>query len=117
MKRKEFSTKFIEFMYEVIHQGYVPILDWGFRNTLVQKSLFKEGVTKCDGIVKISAHQKGVAEDVYFMLGGEIVFDWDNPKGKHYTEINNVYDKLHKIWESKYGGQKMISWDKGHFEL
>jgi len=30
--------------------------------------------------------------------------------------IRDRYVKWHKIWEEKYGGKPMITWDCGHWE-
>jgi hypothetical protein len=66
--------------------------------------MFKRGSSKCDGYVKKSQHQRGLAIDLYIIEDSRIVEDKEG------------YKKLHEYW-SAIGGEPMISWDMGHFEM
>ncbi len=103
MTRIEFTFKITSLIQEMILQDESPIADFLKRSLEEQNRLFREGLSKCDGISKVSQHQVGKALDIYFLNDGDI----GNPiKG---------YEFWHKRWE-EMGGQPMIEWDKGHFE-
>ena len=103
MNRIEFTKKLAALLSQMVFAGEMPILDYVKRSAEEQKRLFALGLSKCDGVKKISKHQIGLAADIYFQDGKELV---DPVCGLEYW---------HKIW-SEMGGVKMIEWDKGHFE-
>lgn len=61
----------------------------GLRNLKTQQEYFKNGSSKCDGIIKKSKHQEGKAIDI-------MCYD-ENGKGtwehKYYIEVANVFKK------------------------
>lgn len=83
--------------------GEHPIIDYCKRSDEEQRNLYEEGKSKCDGFRIISRHQVGKAMDIYFIEEDKL------------TEPKMGFDHWHKRWE-KFGGAKMIEWDKGHFE-
>lgn len=112
MNRREFTEKNARFNVLLIEQyGEHPVDDYLLRSDVEQNRLFKLGLSKCDGIKIKSDHQRGTAVDKYLTIvskDGKIVtilFKWPEAKA-------NLY---HSIWQKKFGGKPMISWDPGHF--
>ena len=134
MNRREFTLKISQLILEMCAKGEQPIFDYLLRSTEEQQRLFGIGrtmigsgvwvdgnsariVTKCDGVTRISAHQKGIAADIYLTeldAAGEfkrILFDWPEDKAVLW----------HKRWE-EMGGKPVLTdstgkpWDLGHFE-
>lgn len=103
--RREFTSKISQFLVEMILAGETPVIDWVLRDTETQHRFFKAGKSKCDGYIKKSRHQNAMAMDIYF-IREDGSFNWNIEK----------YEFWHKIWQEKYGGSPMISWDGGHFE-
>ncbi len=105
MNRVEFTRKIVQLLYEMIQANEKPIIDYVLRSTEEQKRLYNEGKSKCDGVIKKSNHQLGVAMDIYFVdENNKLDFSKDR------------YKKWHKIWEEKYDGKPIIEWDLPHFE-
>jgi len=87
-------------------EGENPILDFAKRSDAEQKRLFDAGLSKCDGVIKESRHQRGMAVDIYFDTDMEHPGLEEPAKGWLYW---------HERWE-RMGGSPMIVWDRGHFE-
>jgi hypothetical protein len=104
MNRIEFTYNICQLIIEMFKEDESPIIDYVKRSNEEQMHLFQEGKSKCDGIKNVSKHQLGKAADIYFIEDGKLI---DPKKGWEYW---------HKRWVEAYGGQEMISWDKGHFE-
>lgn len=121
--RAEFNKKLNEFMLEMYAAGDQPVEHEVFRTSEQQQIYWKIGrefvdgkwvekgavVTKLDGIIKRSAHQLGLAVDIYFVINGEIKYS-----GK---ELEQLLTKWHEVWQNKYGGRPMLDWDKPHFQF
>ena len=104
MNRKEFTKALAELLLLMVLRGEEPLLDYVKRSDEYQNILFEKGLSKCDGVNKISRHQRGCAADIYFAdTDGNLVA----PK--------RGWGYWHDIWCS-LGGKKILSWDKGHFE-
>lgn len=89
----------------MIDHGERPIIDFVKRSTQEQERLFRLGLSKCDGVTKISQHQVGKAMDIYFLSeSGE---DLVNPTFGVWF--------WHTRWE-ELGGNPMLEWDQNHFE-
>jgi hypothetical protein len=87
--------------------SYKAAIDFGKRTPEEQKRLFDLGLSKCDGVNKISGHQIGRAFDILlFTEGGVYVPEW--PK----FMIERYHDRY---WETM-GGKNDIEWDENHFE-
>ena len=96
----------------MIADGNQPIIDYCLRSQEEQEMLFKQGVTKDDGITHVSAHQKALAADIYFVVpefDGTVFIDFDCS----YTE--ELQRKYHDLWVS-WGGRPIIEWDKDHYQ-
>jgi len=108
IKNRRFFTKQItKLVQEMIDNGETPIYDYTLRSAAEQKRLYDAGLSKCDGIIKISQHQKGKAADIYLVdKNGVAEFEW--------TYVKAV--KWHSRWE-ELGGDKIILWDLGHFQI
>jgi hypothetical protein len=65
-KRVDFTLALSQLIMEMKEAGEHPLFDWGKRSAHDQKVLFDEGKSKCDGVKKVSAHQKSLAMDIYF---------------------------------------------------
>ena len=107
MNRAQFSAMLLKLGQFMLDHGDHPIFDYLKRSKEEQKRLFEAGLSKCDGEVKQSLHQKGRAVDIYLAT----------PDGAHLLEwTEGGKDKLyHDYWVS-LGGEPMLSWDVGHFE-
>ncbi len=90
----------------MVVNGERPIVDFVKRSAECQNSLYKKGKTKLDGYVKKSAHQRGMAADIYLV----------NKKGNALTWDRELFKYYHEFWEL-IGGKPMIEWDIGHFEM
>ncbi len=103
MTRLEFTINIVALLKQMIDLGEHPIIDYVKRSDEEQGRLFNAGLSKCDGLEKVSKHQTGRAMDIYFIEDGKLV----DPK--------DGWDHWHSVWEG-WGGAKMIEWDRGHFE-
>ena len=101
--RIEFTQALSILLINMIFYGEHPIVDYVKRHDATQKMLFDQGKSKCDGVKKVSRHQRGMAADIYFVEDSRLVSPY---KGFEYW---------HKRWE-EMGGKPAISWDQGHFE-
>jgi len=107
MNRREFTKNIATLILQMITDGNEPVIDYLLRSTEEQQRLFAKGVTKCDGIKKISQHQKALAADIYFVVDGKVDFS--------YFKTAELAIKYHDLWVTM-GGRTMISWDKPHYE-
>lgn len=94
MTRYEFSRKVVRLLGEMTQAGENYMIDFVKRSDEEQKRLFEADLSKCDGIKKISLHQRGKAMDI---LGLKDVKRWHN----RWVEMD---------------GKPMIEWDQNHFE-
>ena len=106
MNRVNFTDKITTLLRLMINAGERPIIDFVKRTDEEQKRLFDKGSSKCDGKIKISPHQRGKAMDIYFV---DIETNELIPPFKG-------FEYWHDIW-CELGGNEMIEWDKGHFEV
>jgi hypothetical protein len=96
----------------MVFDGNSPVIDYALRSSEEQQRLFKQGLSKCDGVTKLSNHQRGLAADIYFVVtkpDGTIFTDYD------FKETFDLAMKYHDIWV-EMGGNKVISWDLPHFD-
>jgi hypothetical protein len=89
------------------------IRDWWRSNEEQHRlSLLVPKVTSCDGYIRISRHQKGLATDfLLFTDAFEYLAEWPEALTK----------ELHDYWETECvvdgkGGRPLIPSDQGHFE-
>ena len=94
MNRFEFTKKITRLLSEMVQASESPMIDFVKRSDEEQKRLFDEGLSKCDGVKKISLHQSGKAMDI---LGLKNIKRW------------------HDRW-MELDGKPMIVWDQNHFE-
>jgi hypothetical protein len=104
MKRVDFTNAVGELIRFAKERNIPVIIDWALRDKWAQARMFRNGLSKCDGEIKISKHQMGLAVDIYVMT----------PAGR-ISEDLVAYSMLHDKWDELGGGQR-IRWDKGHFE-
>jgi len=107
MNRHEFSMLICDLLEEMDKRGYQPFIDYCKRSDEEQKRIFlmPGNKTKCDGIIRISQHQRGKAADIMFMDYKELTD----------AELHDRHSQFHDIWES-WGGAERIDWDMGHYE-
>jgi hypothetical protein len=110
MNRRDFTKNITKLIQEMIFTGEEPVVDYCLRSAQEQNRLFKLELSKCDGYVRVSKHQRGLAMDIYLThinSNGNVIvdFEWDETKSF----------KWHSRWV-ELGGIELISWDKGHFE-
>ncbi|MFA5234558.1 MAG: hypothetical protein WC390_09180 [Sulfurimonas sp.] len=109
MTRTEFTLKIAQLIFLMAKDDF-PVMDFVMRSQSEQKRLFDAGLSKCDGKIKISRHQLGLAMDIYFLDDkGNIDFGYESQRAK------DCAVKYHDIWVTM-GGKPMISWDKSHYE-
>lgn len=106
MTRVQFTKNKCTLITEMIAAGEEVFEDYLKRSTEEQQRLFNVGLSKCDGVYKVSMHQVGKAVDLYFI-------DSTDPTKLGPPKLG--YEHWHKRWE-ELGGDPMIVWDKGHFE-
>lgn len=129
MNRIDFSHRLGIMLNAMSADSEQVILDYLIRSKEEQQRLYKIGrsfndkgevifensnriVTKCDGIIKKSAHQYGKAIDIYFAdENGNPIFGFENDKN-----LIEKYKKWHDFWVG-LGGKELIEWDCPHFEL
>jgi hypothetical protein len=112
MNRLEFTINIVGLLKSMIDLGEHPIIDYVKRSPEEQNRLFKAGLSKCDGINQISAHQVGKAIDILFPDVDDYDYDGDT---KELIPPKHTFKYWHDLWES-WGGKPIIDWDKGHFE-
>lgn len=110
MTRADFTNKLAQLLGKMISDGESPIIDYVKRGAIEQKRLFDRGLSKCDGVKKLSKHQTGKAADIYFMVDGNIDFGYSTQRAKDNAK------KYHDYWVS-IGGNPVISWDLPHYEI
>jgi hypothetical protein len=93
----------------MIADGREPFMDYCLRSAQEQKVLFDAGLSKCDGYKILSAHQKGLALDIYFVVRDIVDFGYETPEAKEYAA------QYHDLWVAM-GGRELISWDLCHYE-
>jgi len=114
-----------EFDFGVLDNG-------GLRTAAEQNKLFKEGASQCDGIIKKSYHQSGLAIDFVPYIGG---YTWKNKEAfLHiakiaFEEIENIFtEDYHLHWGGYWSAKDLdgdgilevtdkLGWDLPHFEL
>lgn len=86
----------------------------GLRTAAVQRELFKKKVSKCDGIKNKSAHQSGLAFDVYAYVDGAA--SWDRYQ---LTQIATAMLQAASLlgYGLEWGGLFKSFVDMPHFEL
>jgi hypothetical protein len=112
MTRQDFTINITGLLYDMIKAGERPVIDFALRSWQEQKRLFDDKKSQCDGIEKLSNHQRGLAVDIYLTNDkGEIQFDWDEAKAIYW----------HDKWIKEYEGRAIIIFRDGtkdypHFE-
>jgi hypothetical protein len=101
--RVAFTKAMTWLLSKMIDEGENVLIDYCKRSDDEQRRIFKEGLSKCDGVVRVSQHQKGRAVDLYFVKGAKLI------------EPIKGYEYWHDMWQ-QCGGSPIISWDKSHFE-
>ena len=115
MNRREFSsliTKQFQFIESKLPPEYYPVWDYLKRGEADQKMLFDQKRSECDGINKISRHQLGKAADILIM---KITPGERDKVIDPMVEIPDIWRRIRVVWEES-GGDRMIPWDKNHFE-
>jgi len=67
----------------------------GYRTAKEQRSFFNDGLSNCDGVTVLSAHQKGLAVDIYPYVedeNGSIMDCWNYNDPK----VKNVWYEVHR---------------------
>jgi len=105
-KRIEMTEAVAALLQYMINEGDTPIIDFVKRTDHEQAYLFGLGLSRKDGVKKISKHQTAEAIDIYLIENGKL-HDWN---------ADDRWSKYHDFWEES-GGKPVIDWDKGHFEF
>ena len=105
MTRHEFSMLACDLLQDMEKMGYEPFIDYVKRSDDEQKSMYLRGLSKCDGIIKVSQHQLGRAVDILFM-------DYKQLTDAQLKERHTIF---HDWWDAR-GGSPRIDWDMGHYE-
>jgi hypothetical protein len=106
MDRHEFTVILCDLLQDMKAEGLRPFIDYLKRSDREQKELWLQGKSKCDGIIKVSQHQKGRAVDIYLLGEDGKLLEWP-------VELAR---KWHCHW-MEMGGKPMIEWDIAHFEV
>ena len=112
MKRPEFTVKISILILQMVVEGENPIGDFWKRTDEEQARLYEKGrtapgniVTKCDGVVRVSRHQRGCALDILFL----------NKAGTAIVDPRLGWEYWHEVW-TRMRGAPPIEGDMGHFE-
>src|SRR3990170_7332349 len=97
MNRIEFTRAKTNLLAAMFLEGESPIEDYLKRSDEEQMRMFLKGLSKCDGVKIISAHQSGRAIDIYFM----------DPNTMQLCEPKRGWEFCHNYWEKK-GGKPLI---------
>ena len=86
----------------------------GIRDAATQRSLFKRGVSKCDGIKSKSSHQSGLAFDMFAYVDGRA--SWDR---YHLTQVAAAILQAASMlgYQLEWGGLFKGFTDFPHFQL
>jgi D-alanyl-D-alanine dipeptidase len=106
MTRHIFTMLICDLLQDMRAEGLKPFIDFCKRSDEEQKRLYLQGSSKCDGIIKVSQHQRGKAVDIYLLDDKGKLVQWDH----------DLAAAWHRHWEDM-GGEPMIEWDLGHFEI
>jgi len=111
LTREAFTSKIAELIIMLNQRGILCILDYAMRSKEEQARLFARKLSKCDGATTISAHQypdspNKYAIDLYLHLSGSSDI-----------KVKDLYTQAHLLWQSHFGGDPMIEWDQGHFQM
>lgn len=106
MNCREFTYILAKLLLEMKINGDEPIVQYIYRSPEEQNRLYREGKSKCDGYKIQSQHQKMKAADIYLANDNGVIWEWDRKKAEQW----------HKRWQ-ELGGEKVITWDLGHFEV
>lgn len=92
----------------------------GFRTKTEQHKLFTQGVSKADGLIKISKHQEGKALDFYAFVNGKASWETHHLAmvGAAFLQASSILGypiKWGGLWEGK--GNSIYGWDMPHIEL
>jgi hypothetical protein len=112
MNRRQFTANLANLITQMIADGNEPVIDYVLRSKEEQKRLFDAGLSKCDGITNMSAHQSALAVDIYFVVtnpDGTVFIDYG------YEKTAPLSVKYHDLWVN-WGGHRRIEWDKCHYE-
>jgi peptidoglycan L-alanyl-D-glutamate endopeptidase CwlK len=97
--------------------------DGGLREAERQNELFKLKRSKCDGYKNISAHQKGLAIDIYAYIDGHASWDEDHLAMVACAMLQAASQLGYSLeWGGLWRPPEIIrgiprGWDMGHFEL
>lgn len=115
-----FHQKLVDFASELKGQGKIFKIKETGRPTIAQCYYYIDGKTKKFGF-KVTCPKCGEVID------GRSEHQWDGAADveffdNEYKYVNpdtnpDIYMEAHRIWEDKYGGRRVISWDLPHFEL
>lgn len=90
-------------------------LDGGVRTSERQRELYDKKVSKCDGFIKKSEHQKGTAFDIFLIIDKKA--SWDKKAlsltAKHIQEVAKNTFNVDLVW----GGNFKNFCDMPHFQL
>ncbi len=88
--------------------------DGGLRSGKRQKQLFDAELSKCDGINNVSAHQRGLAFDVYAYVDGKA--NWERT---HLTSVAAAILQAASVlgYKLEWGGHWKSFCDFPHFQL
>lgn len=114
LNNEKLDSRLRDLMNEIIKISKVRFeIIYSLRTAEEQNKIFKDGASQCDGFIKQSEHQKGLAIDIVCYVNDKIT--WDK---KYYyyiaglVEIKAIELKLNITW----GGWWSFE-DCGHFQI
>jgi len=115
------NPKIIEIIDEALEVSPIDFgipADGGKRTAERQYELFKQGVSKCDGIDRLSKHQSGDAWDFYAFVNNKASWDRAQLSILYGVFAAVAYKKNIPIrWGGTFGSKTYNGWDAGHIEL
>lgn len=119
-KASKILVKAVKDFIKYAPMDFCVIKNGGFRTAKTQLDLFNRGVSKCDGIVKKSYHQTGLAVDLVPWINGKA--SWSRENCLFLAGAFLAYCKTKKIpvtsgadWNGD--GNLEDGWDPCHFQI
>jgi len=106
--------KIVDLALTITHIDFGVPYCGGLRTEADQKALFSNGTSKCDGVKNKSAHQSGLAFDIYAYVDGKA--SWDR---YHLTQVAAAILQAASLlgYELEWGGLWRNFVDMPHFQL
>ena len=124
----DLQSRVLAIISDLVSEGHDPVITQGVRTTAQQQAIYAQGrsrvgkvVTDCDGVKRVSNHQKkpdgyGYAVDLAWRVNGEIIWEggpWD--RLGELAVANGL--RWGGLFTTLINGQRVPKPDRPHLEL